>query len=59
MNKKNCIFIFPAKPKPIKIVFENTFPLEKKLTSEEAKELLLELFGTTEIGVYYLGEGDN
>jgi hypothetical protein len=56
MTKKNCIYIFPAVPKPIKIVYENSPPLKKKLTPEEVKELLLELFGTTEIGIFHLEE---
>lgn len=59
MNKNDCIFILPVIPKPIKIVYENSPPLEKNLTPEEIKELLLELFGTTKIGIYHLGEEDS
>lgn len=59
MNEKDCIFMLPVKPKPIKIVYENSPPLEKNLTPEETKELLLELFGTTKIGIYRLGEEDS
>ena len=63
----NTMFIVPneSKDKSIKVVFENSvaitidndnIEIKRKLSRLEAEQLLIDLFGTTNIGVFDCGD---